>query len=164
MPIHVPAVPEGETARSGGDFEPLPDNIWFTVKVLAAEAVTASTGTPGVKLDMEVTDGAYAKRRIFDRLWASPRSAAWFREKVSAFGVDLPPGEIEMDESILVGRRAAVMTQQESYTNAKGETKIEARPKAYDRIAGPDLPTGPDWRDELPEATPAGVADEDVPF
>jgi len=157
MPIDVPPVPEGDQPRA--DFEPLPNDTWFHVKVLAAEPVTASTGTPGIKLDMEVTDGPYQRRRIFDRLWASPKSAAWFREKILAFGVELPAGPITFDEQELVGRRAAVMTMQESYTDRAGVQKIEARPKAYDRIAGADFPATPDWRDEMP----AAVADDDLP-
>lgn len=162
-PVHVPAAPEGESARPSGGFEPLPDDTWFNVKVLDAELRTASTGSIGVRLDMEVEDGPYKRRRIFDTMWITPKSAAWFREKVSAFGIDLPEGPLEFDEQQLVGRRAAVITEQETYTNAKGEQKVEARPKAYDKRSGSGL--SEDWREQVP-ATPVsgGQQDDDVPF
>jgi hypothetical protein len=153
-PIHVPAVPEGEEVRPRGDFEPLPD-AWHNVKVLDAEVVTASTGNVGIKLDLEVTDGPHQRRRIFDRIWTNP--PGWFREKLSAFGVELPPGPIEFDERVLVGRRAAVRTEREPYTGRDGVEKVEPRVKAYDRIAGSELG---DWRDEMPAPAPAAEQDE----
>lgn len=161
MPIHVPNL--SDVTPAGGDYEPLPDG-WYNVRVTDAEEVTARTGTPGIKVTMQVIDGPHANRKIFDRIWVSEAGAGFLRQKLESMGMAIPASDFALDTGMLVGRRCAVKTSQRPYTKQDGSQAISADVAAYDKIAGADLPTGPDWRDEMPTASGGGGGDNDIPF
>lgn len=162
MPIQVPNL-DG-VSPAGGDFEPLEDG-WYNVRVIEVEEVMASTGTPGMKVTLQVQDGPHAQRKIFDRIWVSEAGAGFLRQKLESLGMKIPSGSFSLEPASLQGRRCAVKTTQRAYTKKDGSPGISNDVAAYDKIAGSDLPTGPDWRDELPEGTAASTkSDDDLPF
>lgn len=50
-----------------GTFDPIPDG-WYNVQIVSSDMKDSSTGGQFLYLEMEVLDGQYAGRRIFDRL------------------------------------------------------------------------------------------------
>ena len=78
------------------DFELLPPAN-YNVRVLEATEATTKNGDPGVKLTLEVTDGEYQSRRIWDSCWIKhssdkfrAREAARFASFCRAVGVPTP--------------------------------------------------------------------------
>lgn len=148
-----------EERESRDDFEPVPDG-WYEVRVERAEETTASTGSPGVKVALIIEGGDFDGRWIWDRIWFTPKSMAFSRDKLEAIGITIPDGKFRLNPSDLVGRRCAVRTKQEEYNG-----KLDAKVAAYDRRSG-SFPGG-DWRADMPEAPAAvggGEQSDDIPF
>jgi hypothetical protein len=155
----------GKPAGEGGDFEPLPDD-WYDVKVERAEETAAgpnaaNPGAPGVKLGLVVERGPHSGRWIWDRIFFTPKSMNFARQKLEAMGMDVPEGKFSLNAQDLVARRCAVKTQQETY-----QGKTEAKVAAYDKRSDAGFPASDvDWRDELPtNAVGGGAQDSDIPF
>lgn len=156
MPIHIPNLDGVNPAGEG--FDPLPAG-WYNVRVEDATEVKASTGTPGIKLDMAVLDGPHAGRKIFDRIWISPAALSFVVQKLQAMGYPIPSGEFDLEPMELIGRRCAVKVEPRAYTKSDGTPGTSDDVKAYDAIAGADLVTSP-GADPIGSASP----DEDIPF
>jgi hypothetical protein len=145
---------DGTPAREEREFEPLKDD-WYAVRVIEAGEETASTGTPGVKLVMEVQEGPSKGRWIWDRIWFTPASMGFARDKLTALGYPIPSGDFSLNPQSLVGYRVSVRTKQETY-----QDKIQVRVAAYEPVVSGQT----DWRSELPTAydenPSAGFGDE----
>lgn len=154
MALTIPPL-DGVTPSSG-DFTPLPDD-WYNVRVENAEETVASTGTPGFKLELAVTDGPYAGRKIFDRMWVSPAALGFVVDRLQAMGYPIPAGEFELDPIELIGRRCAVRVTTRTYQKNDGTQGSTNDVKAYDKVSGSDMPITP--------AQPAMVDEnEGLPF
>lgn len=153
MPIHVPNLSGVDPAGSG--FTPLPAG-WYDIRVEDASEVTASTGTPGIKLEMSVTAGPHAGHKIFDRMWISAAGLSFVVQRLQAMGYPIPEGEFELEPMELIGRRCSVKVEPRTYTKNDGSQGTADDVKAYDKIAGQDLPVAP--------AAAAPVGDSDIPF
>lgn len=148
-------IPPLDGVSPAGDFTPLEPG-WYNVRVENAEETVASTGTPGVKLEFSVIDGEFAGRKVFDRMWISPAALGFVVQKLQAMQYPIPAGEFDLEPIELIGRRCAVKVETRIYTKADGTQGADNDVKAYDQIAGSDLPITP--------AEPAPVADESFPF
>ncbi len=127
----------------------------YLIAVKAAEEVTAGTGTPGIKLTLEVLGGEYAGGEIRDGLYFSPKAMPFVMQRLQALGVQIPAGPFQLTASQLVGKRAVVTCRDEEYEGTNGPAKT-LRVKSYD-------PAGS--AQEQPTATAAGtVRDSDIPF
>lgn len=153
---------ESTKPGEGDDFEPLP-NDWYDVKVERAEETfagpnAANPGAPGVRLGLVVEGGPHSGRWIWDRIFFTPKSMSFARQKLEAMGLNVPEGPFQFNVATLVGQRCSVLTEQDTY---KGKT--EARVKSYDKRSTPGL--SEDWRDQMPvAAAPAEEHDTDLPF
>jgi hypothetical protein len=156
MGLKIPNL--SDVTPAGEGFDPLPAG-WYNVRVENAEEVTASTGTPGIKMELAVTDGPYTGRKIWDRMWISEAGAGFIVQKLQAMNYPIPQGEFDLDAIELIGRRCAVKVEPRTYTKSDGTQGTADDVKAYDKVAGPDLPVSP----AVPAVGGGGV-DSDIPF
>lgn len=78
-----------QSAEKEGGFSLLPDGP-YNVVVEKAEAVTASTGNPMLKVTLIVTDGPFAKRKLFTNhvmVADNPNALAMFFRNMQAYGL-----------------------------------------------------------------------------
>lgn len=134
-------------------FDPLPEGN-YPVTVINAEETVAKTGTPGVVLELEVQSGKHQGRKVWDRLWLTPKAKWRVRDVFGALGLDLDALGDEVSETVLIGRRAVVLVAHEQYVNNAGEQATRVSVAAWGEH--------PDGAGETRKAEP--VKDDDLPF
>lgn len=82
---------ETETAS---EFAPLPRGEYEAV-VIKAELFNARTGTPGVKLSLEVGKGEFKGRKFWHDLWLTPAAIPFTKRDLAKIGVTAL-GQLEM--------------------------------------------------------------------
>lgn len=151
---------DGVEPASTGDFTVLP-NGWYDVRIIEAkETVSAVKGTPGCELRFRVIDGPHLGSTFKDTLWisANPAALSFLRQRLESMGYPIPRGEFYLNPQDLIGRIVSVQTEQR-----QGDKATFMDVKAYDKPAGPDMPShpgadqppSPDWRAEAPAAPAA---------
>lgn len=163
MSIPVPNL--SDTPAAGG-FEPVPDG-WYSVRVDGASETIARTGTPGIALTLCIEEPAeHRSRLLWDTIWVSPNSLGFVRQKLEALGYPIPTGDFNLDPNALVGRRARVRTEQESYVGSQGEAKTRVSVKTYGVLGQGSFPAAPgtdDWRTMVQAGQKADGGDA-IPF
>lgn len=141
---------------------PLPAD-WYDLIVVKAEATIASTGSPMIKLQLDVADGPHRGRRVFDNLVLSvdsPFAMGIFFRHLDAFGVnpetEAPDGSLEPIANALIGRRIRGKIGIRMYNGSERNDVEEYAPSTGTGVPAPSGPvasagpTGP-----APTATPA---------
>lgn len=128
--------------------KPLPKD-WYDVKATKAEATVASTGSPMIKLVLEVITGPHATRTLFTNLVVSQDSGfalnIFFRN-VAAFGVDphvvAPNGDLGSVAQALVGRTARAEVSTRTWQGQE-RNEVSNMAPATGNVANIATPTGP---------------------
>lgn len=103
------------------DYSPLPEGSYVCAVSSIEEAYTKA-GDEMWKLQLDVIEGEFEGRRIFDNLVFSEKAMKRVKLVVSRLGIDVS-GEIDLTPEMLQGRVALVSVVVEEYENAAGETK-----------------------------------------
>jgi hypothetical protein len=98
-------------------FEALPDGE-YRIRIIESTATTAQSGKPMIKVKMEVTEGPYAPRKVFNQFvltLENPNAVSIFFRHMKAFGLDEQffaalgsQGSLDPVASALMGREAYV--------------------------------------------------------
>ena len=126
-------------------FEPLPPTT-YDVVVKNAEGKQASTGSPMVKITLEVTSGPYAGRLVWTNLVVkpgSPDSARIFAAKCMAFGLtaewlSASKPTFAQTAAALIGKRATVEVTQRDYNGRITNDVKNIKPS----LGGSGVPSG----------------------
>jgi hypothetical protein len=121
----------------------------YAVIVTDAEERTASTGTDGIALDLEITEGSDKGRGLWDTCWVTEKAMWRVKKMLAALQFPIPEGEFNLEPSQLIGRRMFVVVDHEMYD---GKT----RARVVDML--------PDASFDPLQAMPAPPADDGVPF
>lgn len=121
----------------------------YSVIVTDAEERTASTGRPGIGLDLEITEGSNKGRAVWDTCWLSEKAMWRMKKMLSALQYEIPAGEFDLNCADLIGRRMFVTVDHEEYD---GKTKVRVVDMTVDSTWNPA-------DREVPEP-----ADDGVPF
>jgi hypothetical protein len=130
--------------------EPLPGGL-YDVVVVRCDERTSQQGNPMLRLALEVEDGEYRGRWLWDHLVLVERAMWKLVLVVEAItGRPCPPGGITLEPGLLVGRRVVVEVGEREWN---GERRNEIRGW---RAAAP-VPAAP-------ACLSAGQSDDDIPF
>lgn len=156
---------DGVEPQAGGGSGPLPDGEYI-VRITAAAERTASTGTPGFEFEMEVLVGEFEGRKVWDRLWFTPRTAGQVRWKMECAGIPIPVGEVTVEPEHFEGRRVLVVVRQEQYTANDGNEKTRAAVQGWQPAPGSGTASDDPFSGGAgaPSPKPAGADDDDIPF
>jgi hypothetical protein len=133
-------------------FEALPIGE-YRIRIIESTATMSQTHKPMIKVKMEVTEGPYAPRKVFNQFTLSlenPNAVAIFFRQMKAFGLDEQffaslgaQGSLDPVASALMGREAYVKL---SHREWQGETRNNCegfRPVVGAPAAGvPGMPLG----------------------
>ena len=120
----------------------------YAVIVTDAEEKTSSKGTPGIGLDLEITEGSEKGRAVWDTAWVTERAMWRVKKVLSALKYEIPEGEFDLNTADLIGRRMFVSVEHEEYD---GKTRA--------RVA--DVLPQDGWD---PNDLPEPKAEDDIPF
>lgn len=126
----------------------------YSVIVTDAEERTASTGTEGIGLDLEIVEGSDKGRGLWDTCWVTEKAMWRVKKVLSALKYDIPEGEFDLNTAELIGRRMFVVCEHEEYD---GKTRV--------RVV--DMIPQDDWDpSDLPkrEAEPFKTGEDGIPF
>ncbi|HWH13294.1 MAG TPA: DUF669 domain-containing protein [Miltoncostaeaceae bacterium] len=156
----IPVNFDGIEAKAGGGMVPPGE---YRVRVEHAEETTASTGTPGIELQLRVVGGPEDGGLLFDTIWITPRAMPFVRHRLECMGVKIPAGQWSLTPQPLLGRVARVVVRHETYTSREGEQKVRPRVAGWEKPAADWPPAAPF---EEPTQAPTGGAggDDDIPF
>jgi hypothetical protein len=87
----------------------------YAVIVTDAEEKTSSKGTPGIGLDLEITEGSEKGRAVWDTAWVTEKAMWRVKKVLSALKYEIPEGEFDLNTADLIGRRAFVSVEHEEY-------------------------------------------------
>ena len=121
------------------DFTPIPDGEYTCVLVDIEEDMT-SKGFDMWKLRWRVEDGDYAGRLLFDNMVFSPKAMPRVKLVCDCCGVDVD-GEVNLEPSMLLDKRAGVATYQDEYPDDKGQQKVRNNIR-YDGYSFPQVTEG----------------------
>jgi hypothetical protein len=93
----------------------------YAVIVTDAEEKTSSKGTPGIGLDLEITEGSEKGRAVWDTAWVTDRAMWRVKKMLSALKYEIPEGEFDLNTADLIGRRMFVVCEHEEYD---GKTRV----------------------------------------
>ncbi len=143
-----------------GDFEALPKGP-YKVVVQEADKQLASTGKDMIKVRVQVTDGPYANRVLFNYIVfakENPKAMRMTLERLAAFGLTREfiatqkPSISEIAE-LLVGRKATAVVGVQDSGEYKGRNEI----KRFNPLEGVEQPAAP------VASKPAGVPNIPTP-
>jgi hypothetical protein len=123
---------EKENPSTSNDFEALPKGP-YNVVVQEAEKQVASTGKDMIKLRVQVTDGPYANRVLFNYIVFSqgnPKAMRMTLERLAAFGVTRETiaahkPSVSQIADMLVGRRAVARVDIQQSGDYAGRNEIK---------------------------------------
>jgi hypothetical protein len=101
----------------------------YAVIVTDAEERTASTGTEGVQLDLEIVEGSDKGRGLWDTCWITPKAMWRVKQVLSALQYPIPEGEFDLNPADLIGRRMFVAVEHEEYD---GKTRAVVKDHTLD--------------------------------
>jgi len=101
--------------------DPLPEGHYLC-RVADIEEQVTKRGDPMWKVQLVVTAGAHAKRRIFDRVVFSEAARDRLALFCEAFGIE-PSGAVDIQPDLFLGKACFVAVQPREYTDASGETR-----------------------------------------
>ena len=87
----------------------------YSVIVTDAQERTASTGTEGIGLELEIAEGSDKGRAIWDNVWVTEKAMWRVKALFKALRYEYPEGEFELDPAELIGRRMFVGVDHEEY-------------------------------------------------
>jgi len=120
----------------------------YAVIVTDAEEKTSSKGTPGIGLDLEITEGSEKGRAVWDTAWVTEKAMWRVKKVLSALKYEIPEGEFDLNTADLIGRRMFVSVEHEKY-DGKMRTRVV------------DMLPQDGWDpNDLPEPKP----EDDIPF
>lgn len=114
MEIDFGAVEDAE------DFSPVPDGKYH-VRVVEIEEKVTRNGDPMWNLTLEVQEGPYAGRTIWDSLTFTAAALKRVKLVLSRLGVDVS-GKVKLDPSLIMDREAIVEAVVEEYQKSDGGT------------------------------------------
>lgn len=103
------------------DFTPIPDGE-YRCRVAEVEETATQMGDDMWNVELEVVEGEYAGRRIFDRLVFSDSALKRVKLVCRELGIDVS-GEVDLVPETIRGRDCIVTVVTEEYENRNGETK-----------------------------------------
>ena len=92
-------------------FEPLPAGSYYA-KIVKAELGKSSKGNDMIKVQMEVTDGEFTGRKLFDNIMLMQESAFKMKQYAEVIGIE--SGE-EIDTQDFMNRECIVLLGQREY-------------------------------------------------
>jgi len=110
---------------SVNDFAPLPDGE-YTCNLADIETDITRAGDPMWKLRWAVEAGEYAGRILFDNLVFSPKAMPRVKLVCASCGLDVT-GEVDLEPSMLMGKRARVTVYVEEFRDDAGIAKVRNR-------------------------------------
>jgi hypothetical protein len=134
---------EKENPNTGGDFEALPAGP-YVVMVQEAEKQVASTGKDMIKVRVQVAEGPYANRVLFNYIVFSqgnPKAMRMTLERLAAFGltrefIASTKPSIPQIADALVGRKATAVVGIQKEGDYAGRNEI----KSFRALEGADQP------------------------
>jgi hypothetical protein len=92
----------------------------YPVIVTDAQETIASTGTQGIQLDLELSEGSDKGRGLWDTCWVTEKAMWRVKKMLTALQFPIPDGEFDLDTAQLIGRRMFVVVDHEVF---EGKTK-----------------------------------------
>lgn len=106
-----------KTTAAAAEFAPLPKGE-YTFRILSGELFTSKRGTPGYKLTLEVTEGAFEGRRAWVDFWLTPAALPMTKRDLAKIGVtNLDQLEQPLPPGILIRGKMALRTDDEGNEN-----------------------------------------------
>ena len=126
------------TVDAIADFAPLPDGE-YTCSLADIETDITRAGDPMWKLRWAVESGEFAGRILFDNLVFSPKAMPRAKLICASCGLDVT-GEVDLEPSMLMGKRARVTVYVEEFRDDAGIAKVRNRIPfgGYASIGSPD--------------------------
>jgi len=113
------------------------DQGWYTVRVEDVRESITREGSPRWGLKLVVADGDYAGRlAAWDGVVFSERGAPRAKRVLEAFGIEAD-GEVELETTDLIGRRADVELVVEEWENPDTGRRQRRNRVSYDGFAPP---------------------------
>lgn len=98
----------------------------YTVVITDAEEGTSSVkGTPQIALSMEIADGEYKGRGVWDHVYITDAAMWRMKQFLMACRFQLPEGPFDLNTAELINRRIEVDLYHDEY-NDKTRVKVEA--------------------------------------
>lgn len=99
-----------KTTVAAAEFAPLPKGE-YVFRILLGELFTSKRGTPGYKLTLEVSEGAFEGRRAWCDFWLTPAALPMTKRDLAKIGVtDLEQLEQPLPAGILIKGKLALRT------------------------------------------------------
>lgn len=113
----------------------------YSVIVTDAEERTASTGTEGIGLDLEIVEGSDKGRGLWDTCWVTEKAMWRVKKMLVALQFPVPEGEFDLDPSQLIGRKMFVVVDHEEYDGKTRARVVDMLPDAgFDPLQMPQKP------------------------
>lgn len=109
------------TQTKAKSHDPIPEGQYLCCVADIEEQVT-KRGDPMWKLQLVITAGPHARRRIFDRVVFSEAARDRLALFCGAFGIE-PSGAVDFQPDHFLGKACFVTVQPREYTDANGETR-----------------------------------------
>ena len=113
------------TIDSVSDFAPLPDGD-YVCSLADIETDVTRAGDPMWKLRWAVESGEYAGRILFDNLAFSAKAMPRVKLICASCGLDVS-GEVDLEPTMLLGKRASVSVFIEEFRDDQGAAKVRNR-------------------------------------
>ena len=124
----------------------------YSVIVTDAEERIASTGTPGISMELEIAEGSDKGRAIWDSVWVTEKAMWRVKKLLLALRYEVPEGEFDLNPAELIGRRMFVGVDHEEYD---GKTRV--------RVV--EMLPNEDWDPaNIEPPKPFEKADDGIPF
>jgi len=104
------------------DFSPVPDGEYLC-RLADIEQDLTRAGDEMWKLRWQVEGGEHDSRLLFDNMVFSPKAMSRVKLICSSCGLDVS-GELDLETSMLLNKRALISTYQEEYEDDKGQSKV----------------------------------------
>lgn len=96
---------------------------------------TSRGGHPQIELDLRCTVGEFEGGTLKDWVVVTQASLGRVRQLLEASGLDIPPGEFELDASALNGRPVQIIVREETKPDGGTATRV----KGYEQVSGNGL-------------------------
>ena len=114
-----------DNMNDGKDFTPLPDGV-YKVRVGGAEESLSQAGNEMITLTLDVIDGEFTGRKIWDRLVFTPNMMWKIKHVCEELGLPVT-GQVELTPSMFVGCEVMVEVETEESDGYKPKNVVTAR-------------------------------------
>lgn len=100
-------------------FELIPEGKYF-IEVVEAEPTKSQAGKAMMKLTLEISDGEYAERKLWDNMMLEGDGLGITKRNLQILLGDVPDGQFSFDTDDLIGAEAQVLVKHRVWEESKG--------------------------------------------